>query len=221
MLASHLLGWDPIACVEWDDYCQQLLVQRMRDGSIPVVPVYGDIRAFLSEGYAERYRGVDVVSAGFPCQPFSAAGKRLGDEDPRNMWPATAGVLRVVRPRHAFLENVPGLLSAKTSFCSECGGEHAIVGKRFIVERWGQEPARVCTYCGRIVRGPADVAFDWYFGTILGDLAEIGFDVWWCVLGAGDVGAPHIRKRLWLRCELADAARNGESGSEATGTERE
>jgi DNA (cytosine-5)-methyltransferase 1 len=159
LLASRLLGWRTVGYVEFDDYCQRVLAARIRDGFLDEAPIFGDIRAFLREGYAEQYRGVaDVVSAGFPCQPFSFAGQRRGADDPRNMWPQTAAVLRVVRPRFTFLENVPGLLA----------GSHG------------------------------------YFGEVLGELAEMGYDAQWCVLGAADLGAPHLRKRLWV---AADAER--------------
>jgi DNA (cytosine-5)-methyltransferase 1 len=52
---------------------------------------------------------VDVVIGGFPCQPFSVAGNQLGADDPRNMWPSTADVVSVVRPRFCMFENVPGI----------------------------------------------------------------------------------------------------------------
>ena len=153
LLAARFLGWRTVGYVEHKDYCQSVLAARIADGLLPEAPIFGDIQAFIGQGYAFRYRGVvDVVSAGFPCQPFSSAGSKRGPDDPRNMWPQTAAVLHMVRPRFAFLENVPGLLA----------GSHG------------------------------------YFGHVLGELAEMGFDVRWCVLGASDVGAPHLRKRLWV-----------------------
>lgn len=149
----HLLGWRPVGYVEIDDYCQRVLRRRIDDGYLPAAPIFSDIRAFLRDGYAESYQGlVDVVTAGFPCQPFSVAGRGEADRDDRNLWPETIAVLRVVRPRFALLENVPGLLS----------GSHG------------------------------------YFGRVLGELAEAGFDAEWGVLGAVDAGAPHQRKRVWI-----------------------
>lgn len=112
LLASLLHGWRTIGYVEWNEYCQKLIAQRCADGILPTAPIFGDIRTFTSEGYAVKYRGmVDVLTAGFPCQPFSLAGKQAGEFDPRNMWPATLECIRVVRPRFALLENNPGLLS--------------------------------------------------------------------------------------------------------------
>ncbi|HRT31418.1 MAG TPA: DNA cytosine methyltransferase, partial [Anaerolineae bacterium] len=56
---------------------------------------------------------VDVLTAGFPCQPFSHAGKRLGANDERHLWPHIAQAIDALRPRLALLENVRGLLSAQ------------------------------------------------------------------------------------------------------------
>lgn len=113
LLGTHLLGWEAIGYVEWDEYCQQVIAARIADGYLRPAPIFTDVREFLESGAAAEYRGfADVVTAGFPCQPFSTAGKREGADDERNMWPATIGVIRVVRPRFALLENVPGLLSS-------------------------------------------------------------------------------------------------------------
>ena len=110
-LGAILNGWHTVGYVEWDDYCQRVLAQRIRDGILPEAPIFSDVRAFISEGYAEAYQGmVDVISAGFPCQPFSVAGQCRAEDDPRNMWPATIECLRIIRPQYALLENVPGLL---------------------------------------------------------------------------------------------------------------
>ena len=71
----------------------------------PGVPCHGDIHSF------DPPRGsAEVICAGFPCQPFSAAGSRLGWDDPRALWPQAARVVRKVRPLLIVLENVPGLL---------------------------------------------------------------------------------------------------------------
>jgi len=157
LLGAKLLGWTHVGYVEFNDYCQRVLAQRIKDGFINDAPIFGDIRAFIREGFARSYQGMaDIVTAGFPCQPFSQAGKQQGSADPRNMWPATLRVLSIVRPRFALLENVPRLLS--------------------------------------IHRG-------WYFGRILRGLAKLGFTVKWGVFSAEGSGAPHIRKRLWLRCD--------------------
>ena len=111
VLASHLLGWQTLGYVEYADYAQRVIAARIKDGYLPNAPIFGDVRSFISEGYAESYTGmVDVITGGFPCQPFSVAGKQAGENDPRNLWPQTIEAIRIVRPRYCFLENVPGLL---------------------------------------------------------------------------------------------------------------
>ena len=113
---SKLLGWKTIGYVEYDDYCQRIIAQRIRDGIFDYAPIFGDVRTF-ADHYASSFRGlVDVITAGFPCQPFSTAGKQRGLDDERNMWPATLKVIKAVRPRWAFLENVPGLLGKHRYF---------------------------------------------------------------------------------------------------------
>ncbi len=117
LLGTHLLGWTPIGYVEFNDYCQRVIRQRIIDGILPSAPIFGDIRAFISSGCAELYRGItDVITAGFPCQPFSVAGDMEAGNDDRNMWPATIDVIQRVRPPLVFLENVPGLLSSGYGF---------------------------------------------------------------------------------------------------------
>lgn len=110
LATHHLLGWQTVGYVEFDDYCQRVLAARIRDGLLSDAPIFGDIRAFISDGYADAYSGlVDVVTAGFPCQPFSYAGLRLQEKDPRNLWPETIETIRHVRPHTVFLENTPGI----------------------------------------------------------------------------------------------------------------
>lgn len=115
-MAFHYLAeskWRCVGYVEFEEYCQAVLAQRIQDGCLDPAPIFGNIEEFISRGYAEAYQGmVDVVIAGFPCQPFSAAGKRRGKDDSRNMWPATLRIIEIVKPRFAFLENVSGLLSS-------------------------------------------------------------------------------------------------------------
>jgi DNA (cytosine-5)-methyltransferase 1 len=111
LLGSYLLGWTPVGYVEINEYCQKVIAQRIKDGILPEAPIFGDIKTF-SRRWARGYQGlVDVVTAGFPCQPWSLAGKRLGSADKRNMWPWTIKTIRKVKPAYVLLENVPGILN--------------------------------------------------------------------------------------------------------------
>jgi DNA (cytosine-5)-methyltransferase 1 len=79
----------------------------MEDKAMDSAPIWDDLTTF--DGAA--WRGlVDIVSAGFPCQPWSVVGKGKGRSDERWIWPSIADIIRDVRPRFVFLENVPGLI---------------------------------------------------------------------------------------------------------------
>jgi len=113
LLGTKLLDWKHIGYVEINEYCQKAIRQRIDDGILDEAPIFTDVREFVESGFADQYQGfADVVTAGFPCQPFSVAGKRKAENDERNMWPATIDTIRRVRPKYALLENVPGLISS-------------------------------------------------------------------------------------------------------------
>jgi DNA (cytosine-5)-methyltransferase 1 len=91
--------------VEIDDFCTAVLARHW-----PSVPRYRDVRHIDFT----RLPRVDVVAGGFPCQPFSAAGKRRGLSDERWLWPHFARAVRDLRPRWVLIENVPRLLSIES-----------------------------------------------------------------------------------------------------------
>jgi hypothetical protein len=99
-----------VAYIEWDKYCQELLQQRFRDDppTLDPAPIWDDIKSFDGR----PWRGtVDILTAGFPCQPHSNAGLRKGADDDRNLWPDCLRVISEVAPRTGILlENVPGIL---------------------------------------------------------------------------------------------------------------
>lgn len=92
--------------VEWEAFAAAVLVARMEDASLAPAPVWDDLLSFDGRPWCGI---VDLITAGFPCQPFSSAGKRKGLRDDRWIWPDIARVIREVRPSLVFLENVPGL----------------------------------------------------------------------------------------------------------------
>lgn len=107
ILGARLAGHKVIAAVENEPYCIEVLLRRQEDGSLDPFPVWDDIRSFNGKPWNGI---VDVVSAGFPCQPFSKAGLRAGTDDERNLWPEVARIIGEVRPRYVFLENVPAVV---------------------------------------------------------------------------------------------------------------
>ncbi len=98
-----------VAHVERDAFAAATLVARMEEAHLDRAPVWSDLTTF--DGAAWRGR-VGLVTAGFPCQPFSAAGQQRGTDDDRWLWPAIGRLIGDVGPRLVFLENVPGLVRA-------------------------------------------------------------------------------------------------------------
>ena len=97
-----------IAYVEIEAFAIANLVNKMEDGIIPPAPIYTDLKTFPSH----LFRGkVSILTGGYPCQPFSAAGKRLGADDPRHLWPHIRRHIEAIRPHRVFFENVEGHIS--------------------------------------------------------------------------------------------------------------
>lgn len=102
-LAGHWAGIETVCQVEIDKFCQKVLAKNF-----PNARRHDDIHTFDGAEYAGT---VDIISGGFPCQPFSIAGQRKGNEDDRALWPQMLRVIREVRPRWVVGENVAGLLT--------------------------------------------------------------------------------------------------------------
>lgn len=96
--AGFRIAWQ----VEIDPFCRKVL-----DKHWPNVPKYGDIR----EVDPDELEPITLLAGGFPCQPISVAGKKLGQADERWMWPEFARIIRGLRPPYVLVENVPGLLA--------------------------------------------------------------------------------------------------------------
>jgi DNA (cytosine-5)-methyltransferase 1 len=109
----------------------------------PEIPNLGDIKTVDWS----NVEPVDLIAGGYPCQPFSTAGKRQGENDPRHLWPYFRNAISAIRPKYALLENVRG---------------HITMGGT----------------------------------TVIGDLAQIGYDCQWQLVSAASIGAPHRRDRI-------------------------
>lgn len=110
-LAARWMGWETVAWVEWDKRNQEHLKRHF-----PNAKGYGDICEFSGK----EYRGtVDIITGGFPCQPFSTMGKRKGKEDPRYLWPEMYRVIGEVRPTYSIAENVSGSWELVDEICSD------------------------------------------------------------------------------------------------------
>ncbi len=101
-------GFETRCWVEWDGEPRERIIAAQRAGYLAPAPIWDDVRTF--DGQPLR-GAIDAILAGYPCQPFSAAGKRLGESDERHLWPDIARIITEVGPRWVFLENVAGHVS--------------------------------------------------------------------------------------------------------------
>ena len=99
-----------VAYSEIEAFACEVLLARMEGGQLDAAPIWSDLKSFP---WAEFSGKVDILSGGFPCQPFSSAGKRAGDEDARHLFPHILEGIRQCRPSVVFLENVEGIISSK------------------------------------------------------------------------------------------------------------
>lgn len=151
-------GFETVAFCEIEPYCRAVLKKHW-----PNVPCYEDVRELTGARLAADGIAVDVICGGFPCQDVSCAGKRTGLAGERSgLYRELVRALRLVRPRHAIVENVAALLGDG-------------------------------------------------MGTVLGDVAESGFDIEWDCVPAQALGAPHERDRVWIVAH-ANSKRCGEEG---------
>jgi DNA-cytosine methyltransferase len=102
-LASEWIGWDNIFHCEWNEFGQRVLKHHF-----PKSISYGDI---TTTDFTIHRGQIDILTGGFPCQPYSQAGKRLGKEDDRHLWPEMLRAIREIQPRWVVGENVLGLVN--------------------------------------------------------------------------------------------------------------
>lgn len=102
-LAAQWMGWRNVFQVENDKFCQRVLSKNF-----PNTDKHLDIKQFDGTNYQGQ---IDILTGGFPCQPFSTAGKRKGDQDDRHLWPEMLRVVREIQPTYIVGENVHGLFN--------------------------------------------------------------------------------------------------------------
>lgn len=184
-LAASWMGWENLFHCEINPFGLQVLRYWF-----PESKEYNDI---TKTDFTEWRGRVDVLSGGFPCQPFSVAGQRKGADDERYLWPQMCRVIEEVQPRYVVGENVAGITTMVEPVAESKVGElpnlfgeaDDIYQKR---ERYTLD--RVC-----------------------GDLKARGYAVQPVIIPALAVGAPHRRDRVWVLAKLAaDACGDEQQG---------
>ena len=124
-----------VALCEIESFAVANLVSKMEAGLLDAAPIWTDLKTFPWESFRDR---VDILTGGYPCQPFSAAGKRLGGEDPRHLWPHISRGISILQPRVCFFENVEGHIT--------CGLHHVLcdLGRLGYRTTWGLFSASEC-----------------------------------------------------------------------------
>ena len=169
-LAAVWMGWQNLFHCEINEFCLQVL-----NYWYPESKSYEDI---TTTDFSEWRGCVDVLTGGFPCQPFSSAGQRRGADDDRYLWPEMLRVIRQVRPTYVIGENVAGILSMvqpgsetkveRQATLFDAGDTHSELRQQYVVE------------------------------TVCQDLEAEGYSVQPFVIPACAVGAPHRRDRVWF-----------------------
>lgn len=169
-LAACWLGWENVFHCEINPFCRQVLKYWFDKSES-----YEDI---TKTDFKKWHGEIDVLTGGFPCQPFSVAGRRKGTEDDRYLWPEFKRTIREVRPRWVVGENVAGIISMvqpgketdveNSSSEWKPGDKETLLKQHFVIE------------------------------TICCDLEREGYSVQPIVIPACAVGAPHRRDRVWF-----------------------
>ena len=183
-LGFHHHNIRPEVMVEKDKSCQAVL-QRL----FPGVPIHDDITTFDGKQYRNS---VELICGGFPCQPFSSAGKRKGARDDRYLWPEMLRIIKEVFPYYVIGENVDGL----TSMALE-SSERDVGCQTFERNDYHDDTTT-------IERTEQLIAPE-----IIKDLEQAGYSVQPFIIPASGLDASHQRKRVWFLAVLEYPANDG------------
>lgn len=175
-LAASWLGWDNVFHCEINEFPRKVL-----EYWFPNSISYEDI---TKTDFTEWRGRIDVLTGGFPCQPFSVAGKRNGAEDNRYLWPEMLRAIREIQPTWVVGENVAGLLSmVQPGKAIKVGRADDLFDENFIYRTEQQ----------------------FTIDAICEDLEHTGYSVQPFVIPACAVGAPHRRDRVWIIAHRTNA----------------
>lgn len=176
-LAATWMGWQNAFNCEIDWFCTRVLRYHF-----PNSEHYDDIKTTDFT----KWRGkIDVLSGGFPCQPFSLAGRRKGTDDDRYLWPEMLRAIREIQPAWVVGENVAGILTmVQPGSEAEVGSEATLFEESY---------------------SAVEIEQQYVVETVCSDLEREGYCVQPFVIPACAVGAPHRRDRIWFVAKRADA----------------
>ena len=187
--AASWMGWKNAFHCEIDKFCSKILKYHFPDAEH-----YEDIRTTDFT----KWRGqIDVLSGGFPCQPFSLAGRRRGADDDRYLWPEMLRAIREIQPAWVVGENVAGILTMV-----QPGEETPLAGERAMFGEDYEE---------------TELRQRYVVETVCTDLEREGYSVQPFVIPACAVGAPHRRDRVWFVAHRDDAGTEGKQQEWADG----
>jgi DNA (cytosine-5)-methyltransferase 1 len=201
---------------EWEAFPTAVLKKHWPDATY-----YGDIADLVADTASKGLEGstgaelqgdsdgltrnFTILTGGFPCQPFSHAGRRQGTADDRYLWPSMFAVIQNVRPDWVIAENVAGL-NSMVQYSSDLEVE----GKEYLTEQDARIACEKSHAEGQRYRTGTGV-----LGAVVGDLEREGYSVQTFIIPAVAIGAPHRRDRVWI------IAHNRGAGLEEAGTEQQ
>lgn len=188
-IAAEMMGWKNMFHCEINPFGRKIL-----DYWFPNSKSYEDI---TKTDFTEWKGKINVLTGGFPCQPFSCAGQRKGAEDDRYLWPEMLRAIREIQPDWVVGENVAGILTMV-----QPGSEVALGSEESLFGEVGRE---------RILHRQ-----EYVVETVCNDLEREGYSVQPVVIPACAVGAPHRRDRVFFIAHRADA---GSEGMQREGTD--
>ena len=193
-LAARWMGWDNLFHCEVDGFCNRIL-----NYWFPESKAYEDIRKTDFTPWRGR---VEVLTGGFPCQPFSFAGSRKGTKDDRYLFPEMLRSVSEIRPSWVVCENVTGLITmVQPGSEAQVAAETDIFGKNILYRKKERY-----------------VLFD-----IISSIEGLGYEIQPFVIPACAVGAPHRRERIWIVAHRTDTRSENHisdgKGSESNGIE--
>ena len=190
-LAAEQMGWQNLFHCEWNSFCQKVLKYHF-----PTSILYEDI---TQTDFTIPRGQVDVLTGGFPCQPFSLAGKRGGTQDDRYLWPHMLRAIDELQPTWVIGENVTGITS--------------MVLDQRLVEVESQIYIGGKNHVRRVAGKPVLLQ-------ICEDLEQRGYEVQTLVIPACALGAPHRRDRVWIIAHANSSAKKSSGTGERIDSQR-